>query len=78
MNPTFPKAFATLALPFVLILALAAPSQAAAYTKEIYPPNRISSSKIEGWGNLSRSCSGIYGCWNYMKIERNAGGEPSA
>lgn len=45
-------------------------ASAAAYPNGVYAPNRINSSQIQGWANLSLDCSGTYGCWNYIKIER--------
>ena len=45
-------------------------ASAAAYTIGVYAPNRINGSQIQGWANLSRDCSGTYGCFNYIKIER--------
>lgn len=76
MSPHRPQALtkilAVLVLPLLLILAAAAPSHAAAYTKSVYAPNELNSTTLEGWGDLSRNCSGTYGCYNYMKIERKA------
>jgi hypothetical protein len=71
-------------LPLVLRLALvavlgalaaslfvASGAHAAAYPIGVYAPERISNTQIQGWANLSRDCSGTYGCYNYIKIERS-------
>ncbi len=54
----------------VLMTSLAARADAVAYTKNVYPPNRIGGTTIEGWADLSLDCQGTLGCWNYIKIER--------
>jgi hypothetical protein len=51
-------------------VGLAPSAEAAAYPIGVYAPNRINSGQIQGWANLSRDCSGTYGCYNYIKIER--------
>ena len=66
------KAAATFAI--VLVLALtnvltAGSANAAAFTRDAYPPNREGNSVV-GWADLNRDCTGTYGCWNYIKIER--------
>ncbi|WP_285320739.1 hypothetical protein [Pseudarthrobacter sp. lyk4-40-TYG-27] len=48
----------------------AVPAEAAAFTYSVYAPNKVNSTTAEGWANLSRDCSGTYGCWSYMKIEK--------
>ena len=57
----------------VVGLMTAAPpsANAAAYPIGVYAPDRINSSQIRGWANLSRDCSGTVGCYNYIKIERS-------
>jgi hypothetical protein len=67
--------------PLALLLALAAllmagvaaaaPSNAAAFVYGVYAPNKINGTQVQGWANLSRDCSGTYGCYNYIKIERS-------
>lgn len=63
-------AAAALASLLALTVVDQAPADAAAYTKSVYAPND-EGSYLRGWADLSRDCSGTYGCWNYMKIERH-------
>lgn len=51
-------------------LAAAAPAEAAAFSYGVYAPNKISAWTMDAWANVSRDCSGTYGCYNYMKIEK--------
>ncbi len=68
MNATTWSSFqkALLALSMVLVvltgtLSFAPSADAAAYTKAVYPPNKVGSSQLEGWADLSRDCSGTLG-----------------
>ncbi|MDP9352858.1 MAG: hypothetical protein M3P51_15150 [Chloroflexota bacterium] len=54
----------------VMSMSFAPVVDAAAYTKGVYPPNRIGATTIEGWADLSLDCTETFGCWNYIKIER--------
>jgi hypothetical protein len=45
-------------------------ADAAAYTKSVYPPEKHGTTQMQGWADLSRDCSGTYGCYNYIKIEK--------
>jgi hypothetical protein len=58
----------TLILAF--FMSIAPNAKAAAFTYNVYAPNR-SGNTLTSWANLSRDCSGTYGCWNYMKIEKS-------
>lgn len=68
-------------MPVALLLVLAAlltagltaasAANASAFTYGVYAPKKINSSQVQGWANLSRDCSGTYGCYNYIKIERS-------
>ena len=51
-------------------LVAAAPAEAAAFSYGVYAPKKISQWTMDSWANLSRDCSGTYGCYNYMKIEK--------
>lgn len=51
-------------------LAAAAPAEAAAFSYGVYTPNKINQWTMDAWANVSRDCSGTYGCYNYMKIEK--------
>lgn len=51
-------------------LAAATPAEAAAFSYDVYAPNKVSRWTMDAWANLSRNCSGTYGCYNYMKIEK--------
>jgi hypothetical protein len=52
------------------MLVMATGANAAAFTYDAYPPDKSGPTMITAWANLSRDCTGTYGCWNYMKIER--------
>jgi hypothetical protein len=63
---------------FALLMATAltgiidSPAHAAAYPKNVYSPEIVPPTwNIRGWADLNLDCSGTYGCWNYMKIERS-------
>ena len=60
----------TLAATGLLAADFATPANAAAYTVAVYAPNNVGGSQIQGWANLSRDCSGTFGCYNFVKIER--------
>ena len=47
-----------------IVLAVAPGADAAAFTYGDYPPYRINATQVQGWANLSRDCSGTYGCFN--------------
>jgi hypothetical protein len=57
-------------VPLVVVMSVASLAYSAAYTKSVYSPEKVNNSTIEGWADLSRDCSGTYGCYNYIKIER--------
>lgn len=44
-------------------------ANAAAYPIGAYPPNKINSTQLQGWANLSLDCGGTYGCYNYIQIQ---------
>jgi hypothetical protein len=51
-------------------VAFATPAaSAAAYPIGVYAPNKINATQGQGWANLSRDCSGTYGCYNYIQIQ---------
>jgi len=50
-------------------LALAPSANAAAFPYAVYAPNKINTTQVQGWANLSRDCSGTYGCYNYIQIQ---------
>ncbi len=54
----------------LMVTTMGTAANAAAYTKNVYPPNKINSTTLEGWADLSLDCAGTLGCWNYLKIER--------
>lgn len=60
-----------LASVLLSVFTAAAPADAAAFTYGVYAPNKINSTQVQGWANVSRDCSGTYGCYNYIKIERS-------
>jgi hypothetical protein len=66
-----PAMLACLAFALSAFLGLATRADAAAYPIGVYAPERLNSSQIRGWANLSRDCSGTLGCFNYVKIERS-------
>ena len=54
------------------ILLVGAPrAEAAAYPIAVYAPKKLGATQVQGWANLSRNCSGTYGCYNYIKVERS-------
>ncbi len=66
------RVFRVILVPLAALIAavaLALPAGAAAYTKNAYAPARAGNT-ITGWADLSLDCSGTYGCWNFIKIER--------
>ena len=58
-------------VPVIVLLSNAGDVYATASTYDVYPPNRDGDT-VTGWTNLSRDCSGTYGCYNYIKIERSS------
>lgn len=70
LNARITGIFGAIAIVFALIFGLASPASAAAYTRSVYSPARNGNTLI-AWADLSRDCSGTYGCWNYMKITRD-------
>jgi hypothetical protein len=63
-------ALAAVALGISTAMASAPAANAAAYPIGVYAPSKINASQAQGWANLSRDCSGTYGCSNYIKIEK--------
>lgn len=69
----FTKALVSVSMALGLVgggLAAAVPAEAAAFSYGVYTPNKISAWDMDAWANVSRDCSGTYGCYNYMKIEK--------
>jgi hypothetical protein len=52
-----------------IALAVAPGADAAAFPYGVYAPNKLGTSQVQGWANLSRDCSNTYGCDNYIQIE---------
>jgi hypothetical protein len=65
------RGITVLGLAGTLVAVNASSANAAAFTYSVYAPKRLNSYQLQGWGNLSRDCSGTYGCSNYIKIERS-------
>lgn len=53
----------------VVMFAAPVAANAAAYPIGVYAPNKINPTQLQGWANLSRDCSGTYGCYNYIQIQ---------
>ena len=70
VNSNATRVVVALAISLIMAVTAATMAGAAAYTKSVYPPDRINSSTLRSWADLSRDCSGTVGCYNYMKIER--------
>jgi hypothetical protein len=52
-----------------MILAFAPSAGAAAFPYGVYAPKKLNSTQLQGWANLSRDCSGTFGCYNYIEIQ---------
>jgi hypothetical protein len=68
-SPSQKQRVSSMAVIGLLSLSFASVAGAVAYTKDVYPPERHSTT-LQGWANLGRDCTNTNGCWNYMKIEQ--------
>jgi hypothetical protein len=66
--------FFSLITIFTLMISSTGQADAAAFTYDVYAPKKEANNIIKGWANLSRDCSGTYGCYNYIKLEYKSWG----